>query len=182
MERRLKMSKDIELKDNLYYADLIYAVKKLGAIEHIEDSEAEERISLRLQPVYDENQEKENELIGEELSDFELDLFLVIRVIGKKAGHSFRSIADIRKYPEVIQEVLLELENKNMENKNTFGKNLRALREGAGIGQVKLALDLGVSKGIISLWENEKREPTMSYLIALAKYFDVSIDYLVGLE
>lgn len=69
-----------------------------------------------------------------------------------------------------------------MENKNTFGKNLRALREGAGIGQVKLALALGVSKGIISLWENEKREPTMSYLIALAKYFDVSIDYLVGLE
>lgn len=69
-----------------------------------------------------------------------------------------------------------------MENKNTFGKNLRALRKGAGIGQVKLALDLGVSKGIISLWENEKREPTMSYLIALAKYFDVSIDYLVGLE
>ena len=56
------------------------------------------------------------------------------------------------------------------------------MREGAGIGQVKLALDLGVSKGIISLWENEKREPTMSYLIALAKYFDVSIDYLVGLE
>lgn len=69
-----------------------------------------------------------------------------------------------------------------MENKNTFGKNLRALRESAGIGQVKLAQDLGVSKGIISLWENEKREPTMSYLIALAKYFDVSIDYLVGLE
>lgn len=69
-----------------------------------------------------------------------------------------------------------------MENKNTFGKNLRALRESAGIGQVKLALDLGVSKAIISLWENEKREPTMSYLIALAKYFDVSIDYLVGLE
>ena len=73
-----------------------------------------------------------------------------------------------------------------MKNNNTFGKNLRALREGAGIGQVKLALDLGVSKGIISLWENEKREPTMSYLIALAKYFDVNIsytiDYLVGLE
>ena len=71
-----------------------------------------------------------------------------------------------------------------MENKNTFGKNLRALRESAGIGQVKLALakQLNVSKGIISLWENEKREPTMSYLIALAKYFDVSIDYLVGFE
>jgi transcriptional regulator with XRE-family HTH domain len=56
------------------------------------------------------------------------------------------------------------------------------LRESAGIGQVKLATDLGVSKGIISLWENNKREPTLSYLVALANYFDVTIDYLVGLE
>ncbi len=69
-----------------------------------------------------------------------------------------------------------------MENKNEFGKNLKALREGAKIGQVKLASDIGVSKGIISLWENGKREPTLSYLIAIAKYFEVSIDYLVGLE
>lgn len=69
-----------------------------------------------------------------------------------------------------------------MEKKNNFGKNLKALRESVGIGQVKLAQDLGVSKGIISLWENEKREPTLTYLVALAKYFDVTIDYLVGLE
>ncbi len=69
-----------------------------------------------------------------------------------------------------------------MEKENCFGKNLRALREGQCVGQVKLAEDIGVSKGIISLWENGKREPTMSCLIAIAKYFDVSIDYLVGLE
>jgi transcriptional regulator with XRE-family HTH domain len=69
-----------------------------------------------------------------------------------------------------------------MEKITDFGKNLRLLRESAGIGQVKLAADLGVSKGIISLWENNKREPTLSYLVALANYFDVTIDYLVGLE
>lgn len=69
-----------------------------------------------------------------------------------------------------------------MEKICDFGKNLRTLRESAGIGQVKLAADLGVSKGIISLWENGKREPTLSSLFALAQYFDVSIDYLVGLE
>ena len=65
---------------------------------------------------------------------------------------------------------------------NTFGKNLKQLREIAKIGQIQLAKALGVSKGIISMWENGLREPTMSSLISLAKFFDVSIDYLVGLE
>ena len=65
---------------------------------------------------------------------------------------------------------------------NTFGKNLKQLREIAKIGQIQLAKALGVSKGIISMWENGLREPTMSSLISLAKFFNVSIDYLVGLE
>lgn len=69
-----------------------------------------------------------------------------------------------------------------MDNKMIFAQNLRDLRESAGIGQVRLANDIGVSKGIISLWENGKREPTLSYLVLLAKYFNVTIDYLVGLE
>ena len=67
-----------------------------------------------------------------------------------------------------------------MENK--FGENLKYLRTEKKIGQVELAHKLGVSKGIISMWENDLREPTMSSLIALAKFFGVSIDYLVGLE
>jgi len=45
-----------------------------------------------------------------------------------------------------------------------------------------LAKAIGVSKGIISLWENGLREPNMYSLIKLAKYFDVSIDELVGLR
>ena len=65
---------------------------------------------------------------------------------------------------------------------NTFKDNLKALRIEAGLGQVELALALGVSKGIISLWENGLREPNMSSLIMIANYFKVSIDYLVGIE
>ena len=45
-----------------------------------------------------------------------------------------------------------------------------------------LSKEIKVSKGAISLWETGKREPTMSSLIALAKFFGVSLDYLVGLE
>ena len=63
-----------------------------------------------------------------------------------------------------------------------FKDNLKMLRKEKGIGQVELAKKLGVSKGIISLWENGLREPNMSSLIQLSKFFNVSIDYLVGLS
>jgi transcriptional regulator with XRE-family HTH domain len=69
-----------------------------------------------------------------------------------------------------------------MNYKNKFKDNLKMLRKEKGIGQAKLAKDIGVSNGIISLWENGIKEPGMNSLISLALYFGVSIDYLVGLE
>ncbi len=65
-----------------------------------------------------------------------------------------------------------------MENK--FKDVLRALRGERCIGQELLAKDVGVSKGIVSMWENGLREPNMDSLIKLADYFNVTIDYLVG--
>lgn len=50
------------------------------------------------------------------------------------------------------------------------------------VGQIELSKAINVSKGIISLWENGLREPTLTNLIALAQFFEVTIDYLVGLE
>lgn len=69
--------------------------------------------------------------------------------------------------------------NKNME---TFVKRLRELRIENNIGQVELAKRIGVGKSIISLWELDECEPTLSKLIALSKFFDVSIDYLAGID
>ena len=63
-----------------------------------------------------------------------------------------------------------------------FGERLKELRLEKGVGQVELALAISVSTGIISLWENGLREPKLSNLIAISKYFQVSIDYLAGLE
>ena len=51
-----------------------------------------------------------------------------------------------------------------------------------GVGQVELANAIHVSKGIVSLWENGLREPCLTSLVALSKYFQVSIDDLVGLD
>lgn len=67
-----------------------------------------------------------------------------------------------------------------MENK--FKIILKSLRIEKNISQIELANKIGVSKGIISLWENGLREPNMYSLILLAQFFNVSIDYLVGLE
>ena len=69
-----------------------------------------------------------------------------------------------------------------MEIKNEFKDNLKLLRQEQNLGQVELAKQLGVSNGIISLWENGLREPNMYSLIILAKFFNITIDELVGLK
>ena len=69
-----------------------------------------------------------------------------------------------------------------MECQNKFKDNLKELRLEKKLGQVQLAKEIGVSKGVISLWENGLREPNMYSLIILAKFFKISIDELVGLN
>ena len=63
-----------------------------------------------------------------------------------------------------------------------FRQNLLALRKERGIGQVTLAKAIGVSKGIISLWENGLREPSLESLVSLALFFDITTDELIGYE
>ncbi len=66
-----------------------------------------------------------------------------------------------------------------MEN---FGERLKSLRLEKGLGQIALAKELEVGKSVISLWELNKSDPTLSNLIKIAKFFGVTIDYLAGLE
>ena len=56
----------------------------------------------------------------------------------------------------------------------TFGERLKDLRKERNIGQVELAKKIGVGKSIISLWETNQCEPTLSKLVALSKFFNVS--------
>ena len=62
---------------------------------------------------------------------------------------------------------------------NYFSYNLKVLRKEKGLSQPQLAESLGVSKGMISFWENEKYEPTASNIISVAKFFNISIDELL---
>ena len=62
----------------------------------------------------------------------------------------------------------------------TFQKNLKALRAERGIGQAELAKTLDISVKTVPHWETGYTEPSIAQLIALADYFDVTIDELVG--
>lgn len=66
-------------------------------------------------------------------------------------------------------------------NPAVFGERLKELRIEKGVGQNKLAKDLGLSNASISYWENGKQEPSASAVYKLALYFGVSADYLLGL-
>ena len=63
-----------------------------------------------------------------------------------------------------------------------FGTRLKDLRQEKNMGQIALAKALGVGKSIISAWETGKSEPTLSNLIKIANFFNISLDYLAGLE
>ena len=54
------------------------------------------------------------------------------------------------------------------------------LRKEKGMSQIALSIKLNVSQKMISAYETGRHQPTMDMLIALADFFNVSIDYLVG--
>lgn len=62
----------------------------------------------------------------------------------------------------------------------TFGENLRQLRIQKDIGQNQLADMLHISVKTISHWETGYSEPNINQLVALADFFDISTDELLG--
>lgn len=59
-------------------------------------------------------------------------------------------------------------------------KNLKILRQEKDMNQTQLADEIGVSRSAIAMYESGKREPDNETLIKLAKYFNTSVDYLLG--
>ena len=59
---------------------------------------------------------------------------------------------------------------------------LKKARMLAELKQAEAANALGVSEVTLSNWENGINEPKISYVVAMAKFFNVSADYLLGLE
>lgn len=56
---------------------------------------------------------------------------------------------------------------------------LREIRKKKQLTQLKVAMDLSISREALSYYESGKRSPDIDMLLRLSNYFNVSIDYLI---
>lgn len=63
-----------------------------------------------------------------------------------------------------------------------LSQKINELRLANGWSQVQLAKKLNVTKQTVSNWENDNIQPSIDMLVRLAKAFNVTTDYLLGLE
>ena len=63
-----------------------------------------------------------------------------------------------------------------------LNERIKSLRLDRNWSQVDLAKMLHVTKQSVSNWENENIMPSVDMLIKIAKYFNVTTDYLLGLS
>ena len=63
-----------------------------------------------------------------------------------------------------------------------FCERLKELRIEKKLSKVQLAKEIDCSDVAIGRWENEQRIPNIEEVVKLAKFFNVSADYLLGLS
>lgn len=63
-----------------------------------------------------------------------------------------------------------------------FSEILRELRKEKGLTQKALAEALSMTERVIRYYESKSHRPDLDVLIKIARYFDVSLDYLAGLK
>lgn len=59
---------------------------------------------------------------------------------------------------------------------------LKKIRKEKKLSQLKVAMDLSITREALSYYENGKRNPDVEMLKKLSEYFGVSIDYLINGE
>ncbi len=63
-----------------------------------------------------------------------------------------------------------------------LSQRVRELRLANSWSQVELATRLNIAKQTVSNWENDNIQPSIEMLIRLCRIFNVTTDYLLGLD
>ena len=81
----------------------------------------------------------------------------------------------------IYMQICICFSNEKGEKYMYCYQRLRDLREDADQKQAEIAEILGISRQHYSLYERGDRELPMHHFVTLAKYYNVSLDYLAGL-
>ena len=63
-----------------------------------------------------------------------------------------------------------------------LAERLSLLRKERDLTQKEVGQELGISLNSYQRYETSEREPTAPILVRMAKFYNVSLDYLVGLK
>lgn len=69
-----------------------------------------------------------------------------------------------------------------MFSEKIFAERLKVLRQSQNLTLQQLGEKLGATKATIGNLENCNKQPSMTMVIKIAEYFNVSVDYLLGLS
>ncbi len=134
----------------------------------------------------------------ERLQDLLVENGLSRLQLAKKIGISFETLngyfnkdfypeltvaVKIANYFDCSLQYLMGLtdEYKNFDKNNlTFAQTLNNLMTENHLSAERLMKSLNMSEANYYRWKNNENKPAMQSLIAIAKFFDVSLDYLVG--
>ena len=61
-------------------------------------------------------------------------------------------------------------------------ERIKTIREREGMTQSMLAKKLGITRSSVNAWEMGISTPSTPYIVELARIFNVSTDYLLGIE
>lgn len=132
-----------------------------------------------------------NKLITEEdldLKEFSKKVNISVPVIRMASLYGFipsvKVLIKIADYGELSFDYLIGRTDKN----DFFGSYVQSdfiarytiLRNEKGVNDSQVANRMPFTRNYISEWKRNKTLPSLDYLIALAEYFNVSIDFLLG--
>jgi len=69
-----------------------------------------------------------------------------------------------------------------MDKKRDFADRLKELREEGEYNMTQIAKGIGVTQTTIMRWEAGLRKPLLEQAVQLAKFFDVTVGYMAGVE
>ncbi len=103
----------------------------------------------------------------------------------EKANPKIPTLVTIAKFYGVSINFLLGIDEQKIryfdkECNISFAENLRRIRNEHQLSLEKLANGVGISRRMVSYYEQGKKVPTLKTLIKIANFLEISIDEIVG--